>query len=216
MHTALMATSDTLRRRLSAELQATGGGLGAMFTAGGGMEVTLNTPEEMGTNTTEGLSIWLYRMTRDDQRYNAPPVRLSERERRRPLPLRLHYLMTPIVSASTSNSPETEQLILGRVLQVLHDQPKFRGPDLSTHFEDPAHVEIRVRLEPSSLEELTRVWDALDRSYQLSASYEVSVSYVESARQERVLTEVSEVLASNAGPSGGLGIQVGASDGGAP
>jgi hypothetical protein len=32
-----------------------------------------------------------------------------------------------------------------------------------------------MRLEPMSLEEITRVWDALEGSYQLSVSYEVSV-----------------------------------------
>ena len=36
-------------------------------------------------------------------------------------------------------------------------------------------VELRVRLEPLMLEEITRVWEALDGSYQLSVSYEVSV-----------------------------------------
>jgi hypothetical protein len=31
-----------------------------------------------------------------------------------------------------------------------------------------------------TLEEITRVWNALERSYELSVSYEVSVVYVES------------------------------------
>ena len=36
-------------------------------------------------------------------------------------------------------------------------------------------MELKVRLEPLTLEEITRVWEALEGSYQLSVSYEVSV-----------------------------------------
>jgi hypothetical protein len=36
-------------------------------------------------------------------------------------------------------------------------------------------VELKVRLEPLTLEEITRVWEALEGSYQLSVSYEVSI-----------------------------------------
>ena len=36
-------------------------------------------------------------------------------------------------------------------------------------------LEIFVRLEPLTLEEITRVWDALELPYQLCVSYEVSV-----------------------------------------
>ena len=45
----------------------------------------------------------------------------------------------------------------------------------------------KVRLEPLTLEEITRVWEALDGSYQLSVSYEVSVvNIMPEAEPERV------------------------------
>ena len=50
----------------------------------------------------------------------------------------------------------------------------LRGADLQAEFSG-TEVELRVRLEPLMLEEITRVWEALDGSYQLSVSYEVSV-----------------------------------------
>jgi len=136
--------------------------------------VSLATPQEMNEKPAEGLSVWLYRIIRDDQRLNDPPVRISPTELRPPpLSVRLHYLMTPVTNEQTGD-PETEQLILGKVLQLFHSHPVLAGADLQAEFAG-TEVELRVRLEPLMLEEITRVWEALDGSYQLSISYEVSV-----------------------------------------
>lgn len=171
MYTALRATSRTLAKFLETKFQADPL-LSGFF--GGGMVVTLNTPQEMNEKPAEGLSVWLYRVIRDEQRLNDPPVRLSPTELQPPpLPLRLHYLVTPVTSERFGD-PETEQIILGKVLQVFYSHPILRGIDLQAEFSG-TEVELRMRLEPMSLEEITRVWDALEGSYQLSVSYEVSV-----------------------------------------
>jgi Pvc16 N-terminal domain len=171
MYTALRASSRTVAKFLEARLQADPL-LSGFF--GGGMVVSLATPQEMNEKPAEGLSVWLYRIIRDDQRLNDPPVRISPTELRPPpLPVRLHYLMTPVTNEQTGD-PETEQLILGKVLQLFHSHPVLAGADLQAEFAG-TEVELRVRLEPLMLEEITRVWEALDGSYQLSISYEVSV-----------------------------------------
>jgi hypothetical protein len=171
MYTALRASSRTVAKFLEARFQADPL-LSGFF--GGGMVVSLATPQEMNEKPAEGLSVWLYRIIRDDQRLNDPPVRISPTELRPPpLPVRLHYLMTPVTNEQTGD-PETEQLILGKVLQLFHSHPVLAGADLQAEFAGTA-VELRVRLEPLMLEEITRVWEALDGSYQLSVSYEVSV-----------------------------------------
>jgi hypothetical protein len=167
----LRASSRTVAKFLEARFQADPL-LSGFF--GGGMVVSLATPQEMNEKPAEGLSVWLYRIIRDDQRLNDPPVRISPTELRPPpLPVRLHYLMTPVTNEQTGD-PETEQLILGKVLQLFHSHPVLAGADLQAEFAGTA-VELRVRLEPLMLEEITRVWEALDGSYQLSISYEVSV-----------------------------------------
>lgn len=171
MYTALRASSRTVAKFLEARFQADPL-LSGFF--GGGMVVSLATPQEMNEKPAEGLSVWLYRIIRDDQRLNDPPVRISPTELRAPpLPVRLHYLMTPVTNEQTGD-PETEQLILGKVLQLFHSHPVLAGADLQAEFAG-TEVELRVRLEPLMLEEITRVWEALDGSYQLSVSYEVSV-----------------------------------------
>ena len=196
MSTALSATSRTIQGVLEHELR-TDANLAAYFnpTAAGAMVVSLNTPQEMQEQDLEGVSAWLYRVVRDDQRLNSPPKRVSETQvQRTPLPVRLHYLITPIVSSSeTVYGPELEQIILGKILEVFHDHPNQRGSDLKGEFVG-TDVELYIHLEPLSLEEITRVWDALDRSYQLSLSYEVTVIEIESALQPQVVTLVQEVL----------------------
>jgi len=172
MYSALHATSQTLTKFLEARLQADAV-LGPSFTNLGFL-VSLATPEEMAEIPAQGVSVWLYRVIRDEQRLNDPPVRISPTELRpTPLPLRLHYLITPITNQITGD-PGTEQLILGKVLQIFYSHPVLRGTDLKGDFEN-TETELKVRLEAMSLEEITRVWEALEGSYQLSVSYEVSV-----------------------------------------
>ena len=74
MYTALRATSLTLAEFLLQRF-ISDAGLAAFFDPGmgGTMRVTLATPEEMAGNDKEGLSVWLYRVARDEERLNAPP-----------------------------------------------------------------------------------------------------------------------------------------------
>jgi hypothetical protein len=176
MHTALRATSITLADHLQRSL-STDAQLGALFDPAhaGHMVVSLSRPEEMQDRPAQGLSVWLYRVVRDSERANDPPVRIDrERLMPPPLPLRLHYLLTPVTGKGVDSAPENEQLILGKVMQCLHTHPVLRGADLRDDFEG-SHIALHVRLEPLELDQITRVWDALDASYQLSVSYEVSV-----------------------------------------
>jgi hypothetical protein len=129
----------------------------------------------MAENENRGISMWLYRVVRDEQLLNAPRTRLSERLlEQRVLPLRLHYLITPIAQISVQAGPMMEHDLLGKVLQVFHDHPVLRGTDFQDELQG-VDLRLHVRLETLSLEEITRVWESLERPYQLCVSYEVSV-----------------------------------------
>ena len=183
MYTALTASSQTLAAFVSDQL-VVDPNLGALFGAAGTMVVSLNNPEEMTADNRQGVSLWLYRVNRDGDTLNRPMVQVNSTLRRYPpLPLQLHYLVTPIVNRGSTGSAETEQMILGKVLQILHDRCRLRGTDLRGDFSG-TEVELAVRLGPQSLEEITRVWNALDRSYQLSVSYEVTLVDIDSALVE--------------------------------
>lgn len=191
MYTALRATSQTLTRFLETRFQADAL-LSGLFSVGG-MVISLSTPQEMTEKPAEGLSVWLYRVIRDDQRLNDPPERLgSNLLRPQPLPVRLHYLLTPVTNRKVGD-PETEQLIMGKVLQTFHSHPILRGADLRAELAG-TEAELKIRLEPMSLEEITRVWEAVEGSYQLSVSYEVSVVNIESELEPEKVTPVDVAL----------------------
>jgi hypothetical protein len=172
---------------------------------GGNAIVSLATPEGMEKAGDVGLSMWLYRLIRDEQTLNQPPRHISPTLiRRQPLPLRAHYLMTPIGKAEAP-APESEQLIIGRVLQTFHDEPLISGPDLEGSYHGTS-VELAVRLETLGLDETSRIWEGLETSYQLSISYEVAIVVIGSALEplstHPVKVAIAE-LAVGAPPGGG-------------
>jgi hypothetical protein len=194
VYTALRATSTTLQEFVRAGMIADAD-LGPFFDPilGGTMAVSLNDPEEMRANNVDGVSLWLYRVERDDQRLNAPAARLTPTHLQPPpLPLRLHYLATPVVTIDPAFplvSPGREQEILGKVIQLFYGRPLLRGVDLRDTLTGSDDT-IAIRLEPMSLEEITRIWQALQRPYQLSVSYEVTLASIAPEVQPTVLTPV--------------------------
>jgi hypothetical protein len=189
MFKALQAASVTLKQVLDLSFAADPD-LAALFA--GGPVVSLETPDEMDAAGRVGLSLWLYRLVRDEQTLNRPPPRPApNRIRRQPLPVRLHYLMTPIITSNAGGgAPETEQIILGRVLQTFNDHPLVSGADLQGPFEGTG-VELALRLETLALDEITRIWDSLERPYQLCVSYEVGVAAIDSMREDQGGTPVA-------------------------
>ncbi len=182
MYSSLYATSETLRHRLEVAMTTDIGpnGLGTFFS-GAQRVVALSTPEEMRVAGQQGLSVWLYRVVRDEFRLNDPPtirplpgggVEIVPP----PLPLRLHYLLT----ALASSAPDTEQRILGRALQTMHSRPILSGADLQAELVGTS-AEVHTRLEALSLDELSLVWQALDGSFQLCVSYEVTLVNIDSS-----------------------------------
>jgi hypothetical protein len=181
MYTALLATSQTLADFLQNRLESDPN-LRTLFDSGlgGTMVISLRNPGEMAEENQQGLSLWLYRITRDEDNLNDPPERITPSLfREPPLPLRLHYLFTPVIDPSTPNNAEIEQRVLGKVLQALYGHPMFRGTDLTGDFSG-TNTELRARLEPMSLEDSTRIWNALEQPYQLSVSYEVTLVKIDS------------------------------------
>jgi hypothetical protein len=192
MYTALQATSLTLSKYIEDRLKLDPT-LSSFFTLGN-MVVSLRTPEEMVKKPEEGVSIWLYRVMRDEERLNDPPERIApDQVRQPPLPLRLHYLVTPVTDKKQGASPETEQMILGKVLQAFHGHPTLRGVDLQGDFAGTT-TKLNVRLEAMTLEEIAQVWQGLEGSYQLSVSYEVTVVNIYPELQPTLVSPVDTVM----------------------
>ncbi|WP_157217403.1 DUF4255 domain-containing protein [Flavisphingomonas formosensis] len=152
--------TESLRALLRAAIAASG----ALSTA----QVDLRSPREIGAASSQALlSLWLYRVTRLDELNNAPPVRRPDgRIVQRPLPLNLHFLMTPIAGDAL-----TAQRLLGIGMQALHQEPRLNAEFLHTALIDSGDSPIGIHLEPQTLEEATRIWHALHQPYQLSTAY---------------------------------------------
>jgi len=139
------------------------------------VDVLLYSPKLMREKSKSGVSLWLYRVTRESDTLNREPQRVSPTQLRRvPLPLTLFYLITPMRS-----EPEDEQAILGKVAQVLHDHAIMRGADVGPVLSADG-TELHVVLDGLTLEELARVWDVLKEPYQLSVCYIVQTIAIDS------------------------------------
>ncbi len=195
MNTSIRAVSLTLKELVLEHLKQDLN-LRGFFDPGmgGTMLVSLLAPEELSASH-EGVSIWLYRIIRDEQTLNYPPTR-SARDRllHEPLPLRLHYLIVPVVDVTQrQDGPELEQNIMGAVMQVLHDHACLRGTDFRGDLAGSSD-EMHVRLEALDLDQMSRMWEALDHAFQLCTSYEVSVVPIDSALQPKPVTPVDVAM----------------------
>lgn len=138
--------------------------------------------EQPGAGTASArLSLWLYLVAENEFMKNRPPERLPARTggangktvllRHTPLALNLYFLVTPIAGAG-----RRDQLLLGKAMQVFHDQAiaALREPEASVA------EQLHITLCRLSLEELTRVWEALREPYRLSVCYQVTVTRIDS------------------------------------
>jgi hypothetical protein len=90
----------------------------------------------------------------------------------------LYYLVTPMVGL-----PREQQIVLGKVMQILYDRAILEGPDLTGSLAASGDA-VRVILNPATLEETARVWQALELSYRLSICYVVRVAMLDSTREQ--------------------------------
>lgn len=181
--TAIWAVSNTLQTLLNTQLRADSRFSNPFVAA------TLLSPKAVrepdSPASSASVSIWLYRVTRNEHMLNTRPDRtIPNQIPRPPIPVNLYYLITPM-----NEDPEAQQTVLGKVLQVFNDHPILRGSDLQVSLSGGTE-ELRLILETLTLEELTRVWDALQEPYQLSVSYLVQVVSIDSSNEPIVTSPV--------------------------
>jgi hypothetical protein len=161
----LVAVSTTLRDRLRAGLS----GLGPPVPGAELHDLTTTPPTAGGPLAT----LFLYDVVEEPATRNRPKstqlVNGSLVTRKQPLGLCLYYLVT-----AWGGSRETEQEILGRVMQVLYDDAIIDGPELAGDLAGTT-VELRVSLSRMQIEDRARIWWAIGKPYRLSVNYEVRV-----------------------------------------
>ena len=142
------------------------------------LDVTLDSPANLQTgnnDTYARLNLYLYRVVENphakNQLWQTMP---SGRQKYPPLALNLYYLLTPYAS-----DPLSAHQVLSHAMQCLHDNAILKGDQLS----EPLQLgmeQLSIVLCPLELEELTRVWNALQTPYRLSVGYEVRIALLHS------------------------------------
>jgi hypothetical protein len=158
----------------------------------GELAVTALPPDRIPTGADERsqLNIYLYRIT-PNTAWRAIPVNGSSANGARPVPLSLdlHYLLT-----AYGERDYHAETLLGSAMELLHEMPVLTretiAPTLAalaerggsggagaSVFADVIESIDRITLSPEflSMEDLTKLWSALQARYRLSATYQASV-----------------------------------------
>ena len=127
------------------------------------------------------LTIFLYEVGEDAASRNRPDRRRlldanTVEIERAPMALLLKYLITP-----WSGDAETDHRILGRAMQVLYDNAVVADGALQGVLATTRDT-LKITITPLSMEERTKVWYAVQRTYRLSSAYEVRVVNLDSGR----------------------------------
>lgn len=111
------------------------------------------------------------------------------------LSLNLHYIVTAFATTDTGvDSDIIAQRVLGDAMRVMHDfslipanlLDKSGQPVLDTSLLDE-YEQIKVTLQPKSLEEISKIWTALPRvNFRRSATYEACVVQIESQQPRSI------------------------------
>src|SRR5687768_1169162 len=165
----IAAVSEALRRILWEEFNTD-----AVIRPVVGSEsaIVFRNPTETARDSANRLSLWLYQIAENEFVKNQPMLRANENGRHTttqfpPLGLNLFYLVTPFAP-----SGEADHLLLGKTMQVFYDNATILLQDIDNAIAE----EVRVILCRLTLEELTRIWDALKEPYRLSVCYQVRVT----------------------------------------
>ncbi len=136
-------------------------------------DIVLTNPTQTAQDSAKRLSLWLYQINENEFLKNQPPRRTNGHSTLHdaPLALNLFYLITPFAP-----SGELDHILLGKTMQVLYDNATIYLNDVDNN----VFEELRIIFCRLSLEELTRIWEALREPYRLSVCYQVKVTSISS------------------------------------
>jgi hypothetical protein len=151
---------------------------------------SLGSPAELtlGAKDSGRINIYLYQVLENPHGKNGPwHTRPNGDKEFPPLALKLYYMLTPY-----GVDLVTEHHILGDAMRTLYERAIMRDSQLPESLRLVTD-QIAIALMPLQLEELTRIWSALESHYRLSVAYEVRVVPIHTDRvvtPSRVLTKV--------------------------
>ncbi|WP_224824359.1 DUF4255 domain-containing protein [Cognatishimia sp. MH4019] len=189
-YNVILDISRELRQQIVTSLQTAPNDT---FELSGTDAITLRPPVE---GLPDGLvaSLFLYHIEIDGGLRNQMPLpdrTNPNRSFKPPLPVSLSYMFTPL-----GTGEETNQSIIGRILQHFHDYPTLSTLE-GTPVGDSrgaAAPELRVRHDVMAMDQLTNIWSAFSQPFRLSIGFEVEVVAVDSGLPPRITPRVDEMV----------------------
>jgi len=175
-------------------------GAAKVFPGGGQADLNDLSDPTVKASSLPSLSIFLFEIMEDASARNEPRVRQTQKNavviQKPPMALQLNYLFTP-----WTGNFQTDQQLLGRVLQLFYEQAILSGPVLQGGLAGSA-TSLKVTLHTLTLEERTRIWLALTRPYRTSLSYGVRVVNIDVTQSQTTASVRNGRLASSILPGG--------------
>jgi Pvc16 N-terminal domain len=172
----------------------------AVFPGGGTADLNDLSDPTVKASSLPPLSIFLFEIMEDASARNEPRVRQTQNNtvviKKPPMAIQLNYLFTP-----WTGNPQTDQQILGRLLQLFYEQAILSGPVLQGQLAGTTTA-LKVTLHTLTLEERTRIWLALTRPYRTSLSYGVRVVNIDVSQSTTTGTVMNGRLVSSTQPGG--------------
>ena len=139
----------------------------------GGVPVTLLSPNDTSSHQKR-LNLFLYCVKPNPQLRNLEAVPDPEQPDRLvapPLMLTLNYLMTAYAPLDDELGQAATHTILAEAMRVLHDHAIVPAAFLE---EGLPTGDVKVTIGTADVEELSKIWTAIDKDYRLSVAYDVS------------------------------------------
>jgi hypothetical protein len=144
--------------------------------------VTLLSPVDTSSHTVR-VNLFLYRVVRSPHLNNRewqPKVGVPGQLVFPPLSLILYYLLTPFSPPHSETGLADTHGLMGEAMRVFYENAIVSQEFLETGLTAP---QVKVTLVPAEVEELSKIWTALNAPYRLSAVYEISFVDVPAQRE---------------------------------
>lgn len=171
--------SESLRNLLKAEMTPN-------------TEVTLLSPADTSSQQKR-INLFLYRVTPNpflNNRDWLPKPGAPGQLMQAPIAVNLYYLLTAYAQLDPQTGLADAHSLMAEAMRVLHEHPIISQAFLENGLEQG---EVKVTLHATDVEELSKVWTALNKEYRLSAVYEVAYAEIP-ARRERPMPPRPKVV----------------------
>lgn len=152
--------------------------------------IALVSPGEIEGKDNVRLSLFLYQVSENIYLKNQEMENMgASRLKAPPLALDLHYMLTSYPSPGIQDRTERtqeEHSILGRAMQVLHDNPILTGSVLKGSL-SAYDNELHVMVTSMSLDDMSKIWSTFkEKSFRPSVCYLVTSVKIESTLEKSI------------------------------